>query len=184
MIPPNLNFWSISRKGSSESQQKHALRKSFLRTLLCSIDNFNPGYNRKMLRRKRTSILVRVCFIYEQLFHPVHCTACRICQCSSKDKLFLPDVTGILLISDQLHHLSGIMYFGNGTRQYSTCLYQSGSSHILFSYHYILSILGKIFLLLNQSFQYLAIVAFQLQAVKFFRRSFCSCKYNMIKSQF
>ena len=104
MSPPNLNFWSISRKESLESQQKHALRNRFSRTLLCSNDNFNPGYNRKMLIRKRTSILARVCFNYEQLFHPVQCTACRICQCSSRDKFALLEVTGILSISDQLHY--------------------------------------------------------------------------------
>ena len=105
MVPQNLNFWSISRKESPEFQQKHALRKRFLRTLLCSNDNFIPGYNRKMLIRKRISILDRVCFNYEQLFQPVQCTACRICQCSSRDKLLLPEETGILSISDQLHYL-------------------------------------------------------------------------------
>ena len=46
MVPPNLNFWYISRKESLESQPKQALRSKFLRTLLCSNDNFNPGYNR------------------------------------------------------------------------------------------------------------------------------------------
>ena len=105
MSPPNLNFWSISRKESLESQQKQALRNGFLRTLLCSNVIFNPGYNRKMLMRKRTSILDGVCVNYEQLLHPVQCTACRICQCSSRDKLVLPEVTGILSISDQLHYL-------------------------------------------------------------------------------
>ena len=140
MVPPNWNFWSISREKSLESQQKHALRKRFLRKLLCSNDNFNPGYNRKMLIRKRTSILDGICFNYEHFFHPVQCTACRIYQCSSRDKLVLLEVTGILSISDQLHYLWGINWFGNGTRQYSTCMYQSGSSHILFSYHFILSI--------------------------------------------
>ena len=166
MVPPNLNFWSISRKESLESQQKHALRNRCLRTLLCSNELLNPGYNRKTLKRKRTSILDGVCVNYEQLFHPVQCTACRICQCSSKDKLVLPEVTGVLSFSDKFHYLSGINCFGNGTRQYSTCLYQSGSSHILFSYHYILSFLGKIFLLWNQSFQCLAIVvAFQPQSM-------------------
>ena len=104
MSPPNLNFWSISRKESVESQQKHALRNKFLRTLLCSNDIFIPGYNRKMLMRKRTSILDGICVNYEQLFHPVQCTACRICQCSSRDKLVLPEVTGILSISDQLQY--------------------------------------------------------------------------------
>ena len=104
MVPPNLNFWSVSRNESLESQQKHALRNAFLGTLLCSNDILNPVYNRKMLIRKRTSILARVCFNYEQLFHPVQCTACRICQGSPKDKLVSPEVTGIQSISDQLHY--------------------------------------------------------------------------------
>ena len=165
MVPPNLKFWSISRKEILESQQKHAFKNWFLRTLMCSIDSFNPGYNQKMLMRKRTSILARDCFNYEQLVHLVQCTAGIICQCSSRDKLVLPEVSGILLISDQLHLLSGINCFCNDTRQKSTCLYKSGSSHKIFSYHYILSILGKIIRLWNQSFYRLAIVAFQLQSV-------------------
>ena len=105
MVPPNLNFWAISLKESLESQQKHALRNRFLRILLFSNDFFNPGYNRKMLMRKRTSILDGVCVNYEQLFHPVQCIACRICQCSSKDKLVSPEMTGILSFSDQLLYL-------------------------------------------------------------------------------
>ena len=105
MSPEILNFWSISPKESLKSQQKHALRNRFLRTLLFSNDIFNPGYNRKMLMRKRTSILDGVCVTYEQLFQPVQCTACRIGQCSSSDELVLPEVTGILSISDQLHCL-------------------------------------------------------------------------------
>ena len=104
MVPPNINFWSISRRESLEAQQKPALRNRFLRTLLCSKDNFNPGYNRKMLITKRTSNLDRVFFNYEQLFHPVQCTVCRICQCSSRDRLVLPEVTGILTNSDQVHY--------------------------------------------------------------------------------
>ena len=73
-VPPNLNLWSISRKESLESQQKHALRNRFLRTLLCSNDIFNPGYNRKMLMRKRLSVFDEIYFNYEQLFHPIQCT--------------------------------------------------------------------------------------------------------------
>ena len=96
MVPPNLNFSSISRKKSLESKQKHALRNKFLQTLLCSNDVFNPGYNRKILMKKRTSILDRVSFNYAQLFHPVQCTACKICHCSSRDRLVLPEVTDIL----------------------------------------------------------------------------------------
>ena len=146
MVPPNLSFWSISREGSLESQQKNALRKRFLQPLLCSNNIFIPGYNRRMLMRKRTIILDGVCSNYVQLFHPVKCTACRIYRCSSRDKFVLPRATRILSISEYFHYPWGINCFANGTRQYSTCLYQSGSLHILFSYHYKLSILGKILL--------------------------------------
>ena len=125
MVPPNSNFWSISRKESLESQQKHALRNRFLRNLLCSNDILNPVYNRKMLMKKRTRILDRVCFNYEQFFHPVQGTACKLFQCSSRDKLVLPELNGILSYSDQFHYLWGLNCFGNGTRRYSTCLYQS-----------------------------------------------------------
>ena len=105
MVPPNLNFWSISREESLESQQKHVLRIKFLRTLICSNDILKTGYNRKILMRKRTSsILDRVCFNYEQLFHPVQRTACIIYQCSSIDKLILPRMTAILSISEQIHY--------------------------------------------------------------------------------
>ena len=105
MVPPNLNFWSIPRRESLESQQNYALKNRFLRTLLCSNVIFNPGCNRKTLIRKRTSILDRVCFIYEPLFHPVQCTACRICQYSTRDRFVLPEETGILSFSDQRHYL-------------------------------------------------------------------------------
>ena len=105
MSPPNLNFWSISRNENPESQQKHELRNRFLRTLLFSNDIPNSGNSRKMLMRKRTSNLDGVCVNYEQLFHPVQCTACRICQCSSTDNFVLTEVTGILSISEQLHYL-------------------------------------------------------------------------------
>ena len=160
MVPRNINFWSISRKESLESQQKPAHRNRFLLTPLCSNDSFNPGYNRKMLMRKTTSIPSGVCFNCEQLFHPVQCTACRICQCSSRDKLILPKLTGVQIkfIIFQVKNC-----FGIGTRQYSTCLYLSENSNILYSYLYILSILSKIFPLWSQYFQCLAIVAFQLQ---------------------
>ena len=77
MSPPNITFWSISGKESPESQQKHALKNRFLRTLLCSNDIVNPGYKRKTLIRKRTSIPDRVCFNYERSFYPVQSTACR-----------------------------------------------------------------------------------------------------------
>ena len=73
--------------------------------------------------------------------------------------------------------------FGNGTRQYSTCLYQSGSSHILFSYHYILSILGKIFHFGISFFNVWQLLHFNYSQCKFFGRSFWSFKYNVIKSQ-
>ena len=105
MVPPNLYFWSISFKENLESQQTQAHRNRFLRTLLSSNDIFNPGYNRKMFMRKKISILDRLCFSYEQLFHPVQGSAQRKCQCSSRDKLVRPEATGNLSISDQLHYL-------------------------------------------------------------------------------
>ena len=105
MSSPKLNFWSISQKESREFQQKHALRNRFLRTLLCSNDIFKPRYKRQVLMRKKRSVPDGVCVNYEQLFHPIQCTACRICQCSSKDKHVLPEVTGILSILDQLQYL-------------------------------------------------------------------------------
>ena len=98
-VSPDLKIWSITGKENLEIQQKHALRTKFLRTLFCSNDTFNTGYNRKMLIRKRTSILDWVCSNYEKLFHPVQCTACRLCQCSSRDKVFLQRVTRLLWIS-------------------------------------------------------------------------------------
>ena len=105
MVAPSLKNWSISRKESLESQRKHALRNRSLQTLLCSNDIFIHGYNQKMLMRKRTSILDGVCVNYEQLFHPVQGNACRVRQCSSRDILVLPEVTGFLSLSDQLHYL-------------------------------------------------------------------------------
>ena len=68
MVPQNLNFWSISRKESLRSQHKHAIKITFLRAIFYSNDNFNPGYNRKMLFRKRTSILDEVFLIMNSCF--------------------------------------------------------------------------------------------------------------------
>ena len=130
MVPPNLVFWSNSRKESLTSQQKHALEIVFCKHYCVQMTLLVPGTIGKC-SLEITSILDGVCFTYEQLFHPVFCTACRICHCSSIDKLVLPRATGILTISDQLHHICVMNCFGNGTRQYSTCLYQFGSLHIL-----------------------------------------------------
>ena len=56
MVPPNLNFYSISTKDSLEFQKKHALGNRFLRALLCSNAVFNPGCNRKNFIRKSTPL--------------------------------------------------------------------------------------------------------------------------------
>ena len=125
-----------------------------------------------MLIRKSTAILDKGCFNYEQLFHPVQCSARKICQLSSIVELVLPGVTGILSTLNQLKCLWGTNCSGNGARQYWDCLYQSWSLHILPFYRYILSILGKKILFWYQSFQCLAIVAFQLQLVLVFREKF------------
>ena len=70
MVPPVMKIWSISRTESLESQHKDAVRNRFLRALLCSNDNFDPGYNWNVLIRKRTAIPDGVCFTNEQLFRP------------------------------------------------------------------------------------------------------------------
>ena len=76
MVPPDLSFWSISRKGILESQQKHApQKKTFLRAVLDSNDISIPGYNQKMLNTKKTSIPEKNWFNYELFFHLVICTA-------------------------------------------------------------------------------------------------------------
>ena len=121
---------------------------------------------------ERTSNLDGVCFKYELLFAQVQCTACKLCQSSSLDKLVLPRMTAILSISDYLLYHWGINCCGNYTRQYSFCLYQSCKLNILFSYQYILSILGKIILLWNRFFQCPATVAFELELVLVFWEKF------------
>ena len=93
MVSTSSNFLSISSKKRLESQQKHAFSINYLRTLLYSSDKSDPGYYRKLLIRKCTSSLVGICFDYEQLFHPIQCTACKLCQCSSKVILKLPRVS-------------------------------------------------------------------------------------------
>ena len=44
----------------------------------------------------------------------------------------MSEVTGFLSISDQLRYLWGTNCFGNGTREYSTCLYESGEVNTYF----------------------------------------------------
>ena len=85
MSPPNLNFWSISRTESPESQQKFALRNSFCEHYCVQMTFSIPSTIGKR-QLERTSILDGVCFNYEQLFHPIQCTACRKCQYSSRGK--------------------------------------------------------------------------------------------------
>ena len=58
-----------------------------------------------MLIENKTCILDKAYFIYEQLFHPVPGTACKICQRNYMDKLNLLRATDILSLSDQLHYL-------------------------------------------------------------------------------
>ena len=125
-------LFHITQK-SVASQQKHALKNRFLQTLLCWNDNFNTGFDRITLNRKKKSCLDTLCFNYEQLFQPAQCTASRICLGSFIDKHFSWRASFILSFSDQLHYLRGLNCFGNGTRQCSFCLYHSWSSHILFS---------------------------------------------------
>ena len=105
MVPPILIFYSISRIESLESQQKHALKNNFLRALLCLNDNLNPGCNQIILIRKNAPLLDEGYLNYEQLFHPVQCTACKLCQCCSIDNFVLSKMIGILSTSGQPHCL-------------------------------------------------------------------------------
>ena len=116
MVTPDIKFWSISSKEILEDQEKHELRNKFLRKCLGSNHIYNPGYNRKMLNKQRTSILDKACFNYEHLFHPVQCTACKISQLTSNDEQVLPRATGILSTSERLHYLWGIICLCNGTQ--------------------------------------------------------------------
>ena len=68
MVPPNINFWSISRNESVESQQNHAIRNGFLHTQLCLNDIFNPGYSLKMLLRKKHPFLTEFVSIMNSCF--------------------------------------------------------------------------------------------------------------------
>ena len=56
----------LTPKESLESQQNHALRNGFLRSQLCSNDNFNPGYNRKLERER--SFLMEIVLIMNGCF--------------------------------------------------------------------------------------------------------------------
>ena len=104
MVPTNLNFWSISRKDSLESQQKHGLKNRFWRALLCSKTISIPDTIGKCSLERVHPFLTKVVLIMK-LFHPVQGTACKSCQSTSIDKVVLSRATGILTISDQLHYL-------------------------------------------------------------------------------
>ena len=68
MVPSILTFWSVWRKENVESQEKHALKSKFLRTLVCSNHKFNPGYNHKMLIRKVHAVVTRVVLFMNSCF--------------------------------------------------------------------------------------------------------------------
>ena len=122
---PKIEIFGLSQVPKFYKLNKNGLKKKFSRTLLCSNDNFNLKYNRKLFNRKKTSIPDSACFTYEQMFRPVKCTACKICQCSSKTELVLSRVTAVLSTPDQPHYLRGIICSGIRTEQYSTYLSQS-----------------------------------------------------------
>ena len=85
-----------------------------------------------MLIRKKTSILYQFCFKYEQRIHPIQCTASKICECNSIDKLILWGSTGFVSFLGQSFLLCSTNCFCNGKRQYSACLYQL--SILMFTY--------------------------------------------------
>ena len=96
MVPPKVNFWSISRKKSLNPNRSTHLERNFGEHFCAQMTFWHPGYNRKMLIRKKTFTLEKTCFENERLFHPVQCTTCKIYHYSSIDKLVLPSVSGFL----------------------------------------------------------------------------------------
>ena len=183
MVLSNFDFWSISGKESLEFQEKHELNKEFLRAILSSKDTFNPRLNRKRRNSNRTSDSVWVCFTYEQLFHPVQCTAGKICQCNSIDKLALPKATGIFSTAFKFHYLWGTNCFGNGAQKFWTCLCQSRCLQIFFC-HCILSFSGKRIFFGISFFNAWQLLSFNYSYCKFFGRSFWSCRNKKVKFQF
>ena len=69
MVPPNLKFWFISSTESLESQQTHALRNRFLRTLFFQLKLLIPGTIGKCSRGKEHPfstefvLIMNSCFI-------------------------------------------------------------------------------------------------------------------------
>ena len=129
---------------------------------MCSNNTFIPEHNGNWLIGNRASIVDQVCCVYEQLLHPVQCTAWKTRQCNSIDIFSLPRMSGILSNLGQLHYFWGENCFRYATRKYSNCLYQSWRLHTLLSYHYKKSILDKRDLFWNQAFHCRVVVAFKL----------------------
>ena len=106
----------------------------------------------------------RVLLSLEQLLHPIQYTACKKCQCNSKDKLVLPSVTGILSTSDQLHYLWGTSCFGDGTRQCWGFPYQLWCLNMLFVCIFRMSILGRNYFSWFNLFSFWCVLKYHFQA--------------------
>ena len=130
MTPSKTLSSSTARKESPSSQKRHANRNRFIWTLVSWNDNFNTAYNRKVLLRKRPSILDEIWLNYDQLFPPVQCTAWKISQSHSIVILNLPRASSNLSISDQFLYLWGINCFINSTRLFRlVCISQEFYTH-------------------------------------------------------
>ena len=117
MVPPNLNYWSISRKESLESQQKHAPKKGLLRTPLCSNYIFNPGFNRKMHMRKKHPFLSEFVLSMNSCFNHYNAPLVEYVNLVQKINLFCQN-DWYSVSFDHFHYLRGTNCFSNSTRQY------------------------------------------------------------------
>ena len=140
------------------------LERGLCEQFCAQVTFLNRSFGKCSLEREHP-FLKKVVLIMNSCFIQYNAPLVKRCQRSSKDKLAFSKATGILLHPDQLHYLLVTNSFVNGTRQNWDCLYQSWFLHVLFFYHYILSISGQKILPRNFYFQCLPIVAFQLQLV-------------------
>ena len=116
MVPPKVNFWSISRKESLEYQQQHALTNRFLQTLFemtisilgtigkCSLGRDYPFLTKFLL-------FMNSCFIQYNAPLEKYVNVAQKINSLCQKRL-------VLSTWDHFHHLQGTIYFGNGKRQY------------------------------------------------------------------
>ena len=181
----NLNFCCISHEKTQATQHQHALRKKFLRTLCWSNDNFNPGCNWKMLIGKISTILDKFFFEYEQLFYQKQSNAWEICQHIYLEKLFLLRATAILSTSCFfLIFEVQIVYRWRYKKHISLSESVLKFAHTFHLPFYVVHFRQEVCFLESIFSMSLWGWISTTVSVSFSGEVFCSCNYNMIKSQY